>query len=164
MGSPPRSASSLASSPVAADPRALNGSGPVRALFGRLVPVVLRHLDAYAEVVGEDTREATAFVARRLILLLIAGACAFVALLMLCAWLVILAWDTPWRAWTAAGLVLLFGGVALALAWPALRGRAGQDALFFQRIRNELSRDRELIARAFDGDGKGRNDIEQHVD
>ena len=134
----------------------------MRALIGRLVPVVLRHLDAYAEVVSEDVRAATAFVARRLILLLIAGACAFVALLTFCAWLVILAWDTPWRAWIAAGLVCLFGGIAFALAWPALRGRAGQDALLFHRIRNELHRDRELIARAFDGDGKGRNGIEQH--
>jgi uncharacterized membrane protein YqjE len=136
----------------------------VQALIGRLIPVVLRHLDAYAEVVGEDAREATAFVARRLILLLIAGACAFVALLMLCAWLVILAWDTPWRAWTAAGLVFLFGGVAAALAWPALRGHAGRDALFFHRIRGELSRDRELIANAFDRDGKGGNGVERHAD
>jgi uncharacterized membrane protein YqjE len=133
-------------------------------LIGRLVPVVLRHLDAYAEVVGEDAREATAFIARRLLRLLIAGACAFVALLMLCAWLVILAWDTPWRAWTAAGLVLLFGGVAAALAWPALRGQAGRDALFFNRTRHELSRDRELLARAFDGDGRGRNGVERHAD
>ena len=126
--------------------------------------MILRHLDAYAEVVGEDTREATAFVARRLLLLLVAGACAFVALLMLCAWVVILAWDTPWRAWAAAGLVLLFGGVAVVLAWPALRGRAGRDGIFFHRIRNELSRDRELMARAFNGDGKGSNGIESHVD
>lgn len=126
--------------------------------------MILRHLDAYAEVVSEDAREATTYVARRLVLLLIAGACAFVALLMLCAWLVILAWETPWRAWTAAGLVLLFGGVAVALAWPALRGRGSRDTLFFHRIRSELSRDRELIARAFNGDGKGRNGIERHVD
>jgi uncharacterized membrane protein YqjE len=141
----------------------------VQALIGRLIPVVLRHLDAYAEVVGEDAREATAFVARRLILLLIAGACAFVALLMLCAWMVILAWDTPWRAWTAAGLVLLFGGVAAALAWPALRGHAGRHALFFHRIRSELSRDRELIANAFNKDGfdrdaRGGNGVERHAD
>lgn len=134
------------------------------AQIGRLLPVILRHLDAYAEVVSEDAREATAFVARRLVRLLIAGVCAFVALLMICAWLVILAWDTPWRSWTAAGLVLLFGGVAVGLAWPALRGRAGRDALFFHRIRSELSRDRELMARAFNGDGKGRNGIESHVD
>ena len=136
----------------------------MQASIGRLIPVILRHLDAYAEVASEDAREATAFVARRLILLLIAGACAFVALFMLCAWLVILAWDTPWRAWTAAGLVLLFGGAAASLAWPALGGRAGRDALFFHRIRNELSRDRELIARAFNGDGKARNGSESHVD
>lgn len=136
----------------------------MQTLIGRMVPVVLRHLDAYAEVVGEDAREAAAIVARRLVLLLLAGACAFVALLMLCAWLVILAWDTDWQAWAPAGLALLFGGAAVALAWPALRGRAGRPSLFFHRIRSELGRDRELIARALDGDGKGSNGIERRAD
>ena len=136
----------------------------MRALIGRLVPAIFRHLEAYAEVAGEDAREATSFVARRLLALLVAGACAFVALLMLCAWLLVLAWDTPWRAWTAGGLALLFAAGAAALAWPAFRRESAPHALFFPRIRSELSRDRELIERAFDGREQGRENGEQRAD
>ncbi len=119
------------------------------------MPAILRHLDAYAEIAGEDAREAAGQVARRLLALLVAGACAFVALLMFCAWLLVLAWDTPWRAWAAAGLALAFAAGAAALAWPALRRGSDPDALFFPRIRGELSRDRELLERAFNGRGQG---------
>jgi len=136
----------------------------VNALIGRLVPVVLRHLDAYAEIAGEDVRDAAAHVARRLVALLVAGACAFVALLMVCGWLLILAWDTPWRAWTAAGLAFFFGASAAALAWPALKGGDGPRAVFFPRVRGELIRDRELIERAFNGRGAAGNGDEQRAD
>lgn len=132
--------------------------------MGRLVPIILRHLDAYAEIAGEDVREAAAHVARRLMALLIAGACAFVALLMACAWILILAWDTPWRGWTAAGLALAFAVAAVALAWPALRRGTAPDALFFPRMREEFSRDRELIERALNGRGDARNGNEQRAD
>ena len=134
----------------------------MRALIGRLVPALLRHLEAYAAIAGEDAREATSLVSRRLLSLLIAGACAFIALFMFCAWLLVLAWETPWRAWTAAGLALLFAVAAAILAWPALRRDKGPHAVFFPRVRNELSRDRELIERAFDGQGKGSD--EQRAD
>ncbi|HKX99664.1 MAG TPA: phage holin family protein [Steroidobacteraceae bacterium] len=136
----------------------------MRSLIGRLVPALFRHLEAYAEVAGEDAREATSFVARRLLALLVAGACAFVALLMACTWILVLAWDTPWRAWTAAGLALLFAAAAAALAWPSFRRHTGQAALFFPRVRSELSRDRELIERAFDGRDQGRENGEQRAD
>lgn len=136
----------------------------MRALIGQLVPVVLRHLDAYAEVIGEDAREAAHYIARRLIALLIAGACAFVALLMFCTWILVLAWDTPWRAWTAAGLALAFAAGAAALAWPALRRSAAPHALFFSRVRGELSRDRELVERAFNGRGEAGNGDERRAD
>lgn len=135
----------------------------MQALIGRFVPVILRHLEAYAEVAAEDARDAAGHVARRLLALLVAAACAFVALLMFCAWLLLLAWDTPWRPWTAAGLALLFAAGAAALAWPALRRGPGRDAVFFPRIRDELSRDRELVARAFDGAGKARNDDDRRM-
>lgn len=134
------------------------------AQIGRLVPILLRHLDAYAEVVGEDARDAANHVARRLLALLVAGACAFVALLMFCTWLLVLAWDTPWRAWTAAGLALLFAAGAVALAWPALKGGPEPHEVFFPRVRGELRRDRELIARAFNGKGQARNGDERRTD
>jgi uncharacterized membrane protein YqjE len=129
----------------------------MRSLIAPLVPAVLRHLQAYAEVVGEDAREASEFLARRLLALLVAAACAFVALLMACAWIVVLAWDTPWRAWTAGGLALLFAIAAVVLVMPTLRRGTGERVLFFPRVRYELERDRELIERAVDGRRKRTN-------
>jgi uncharacterized membrane protein YqjE len=126
-------------------------------LIAPLVPAILRHLQAYAEVVGEDAREAADYVARRLLALLVAAACGFVALLMACAWLLVLAWDTPWRAWAAGGLALLFAVAAFILLLPTLRRAAGERTLFFPRIRYEPERDRELIERAVNGRGRGAN-------
>src|SRR5262245_15712618 len=126
-------------------------------LLAPLVPAILRHLQAYAEVASEDAREAAEYLARRLLALLIAGSCAFVALLMACAWILVLAWDTPWRAWAAGGLALLFAVAAFILLLPMLRRAAGERTLFFTRIRYELERDRELIERAVDGRRKRTN-------
>src|SRR5262245_66040747 len=95
-------------------------------LIAPLVPVILRHLQAYAEVVGEDAREAADYVARRLLALLVAAACGFVALLMACAWLLVLAWDTRWRAWAAGGLALVFAAAAFILLLPMLPRAAGR--------------------------------------
>jgi uncharacterized membrane protein YqjE len=133
-------------------------------LIARLAPLVLRHLSAYADVAGEDAREAAALVARKLVRVLAAAACGFIALLMACILLVALAWDTPWRGWTAAGLAVAFAVAAVALAWPVLRRGPSPHALFFPRIRTELTRDRELIERAFDGQGKAGNGHEQRAD
>ena len=122
----------------------------MRSLIAPLVPAVLRHLEAYAEVAGEDAREAATLIARKLALILVAAMAAFLALLMACVWVVALAWDGPWRNWVAAGLVLAFAGLALALALPVLRPGA-EPPSFFKRIRAEFGRDRELLERAFDG-------------
>jgi membrane protein implicated in regulation of membrane protease activity len=116
-----------------------------------LVPVILRHLEAYAEVAGEDARDAAAVVARRLLALLLAAAASFIALLMLCVWLLALTWDGPWRTWTAAGLALVFGAGAAALAIPVLRRRTNPEEMLFPRVRQELKRDRVLFDRALNG-------------
>ena len=123
----------------------------MRSLLAPLVPAVLRHLDAYAEIAGADARDAAASVARRLLALLLAAAASFIALLMFCAWLLALTWDGPWRSWTAAGLALAFAAVAAGLAIPVLRRRAPSEAGFFPRVRQEWGRDRELIDRAMNG-------------
>jgi membrane protein implicated in regulation of membrane protease activity len=126
----------------------------LRSLIAPWVPAVVRHLEGWAEVAGEDLRDAAAHVGRRLVALLVAGAAAFVSFLMLCAWLLILAWDGPWRAWVAGGLALAFAALAAALAWPAFRRRTQPQDVFFTRIRTELGRDRELFERSLDGDGR----------
>ena len=71
---------------------------------------------------------------------------------MFCAWILVLAWDTPWRAWVAAGLALGFAIVAAALAIPALRHGGKPHGVFFSRVRAELERDRELLERARSSD------------
>lgn len=121
----------------------------MQTLIASLVPAVLRHLEAYAELAGEDAREAATLLARKLAAILAAGAAAFVALILFCFWLVALAWDGPWRNWVAGGLALGFALAAVAIAWPVLRPR-GPPA-FFARTRSELGRDRVLLERAFAG-------------
>jgi len=123
----------------------------VPSLLAPLVPALLRHLRAYAEVAGEDARDAAAVVTRRLLALLLAAVSALVALLMFCAWILALTWDGPWRAWTAAGLALVFAAGAAGLAIPLLRRRVKQRAEFFSRVRHEWDRDRDLIERAMNG-------------
>ncbi len=128
----------------------------MRTLIASLVPAVLRHLEAYAEVAGEDVREAATIVARKLAALLAAFVAAFIGLLLFCFWLVALAWDGPWRNWVAGGLALGFVLVAAVLAVPVLRPKEGPPA-FFARTRTELGRDRELIERAMDGRKQAAN-------
>ena len=116
-----------------------------------MVPAILRHLQAYADVAGEDAREVVTAITRRLLALMVAGAAAFVALLMACVWLLALTWDGPWRTWTAAGLALVFAAVAAVLAFAVLRPGEGNRIEFFSRTRFELNRDRELLERTFNG-------------
>lgn len=122
----------------------------MRTLIASLLPAVLRHLEAYAEVAGEDAREAATLLARKLAAILVAVVAAFIALLLFCFWLVALAWDGPWRNWVAGGLALTFALAAVVLALPVLRPKGGPPA-FFARTRTELGRDRVLLERAFDG-------------
>jgi uncharacterized membrane protein YqjE len=126
----------------------------MRTSVAALVPAILRHLQAYADVAGEDARDAADAVTRRLLALFIAAAAGFIALLMFCAWILILAWDTPWRAWVAAGLALGFAIIAAALAIPALRHGGQPHAVFFSRVRAGLERDRELLERKFSDNGR----------
>lgn len=126
----------------------------LRELIAPWAPAVMRHLEGWAEVAGEDVRDAASRVARRLAMLLVAAVAALVAFLMLCAWVLVLAWDTPWRAWVAGGLALVFALLAAGLAWPVLRGGARPEDVFFTRIRAEFGRDRELFQRSFNGEGR----------
>ena len=136
----------------------------LRSRIAPLVLAVLHHLEAWMEVAGEDVRDAAGHVSRRLLRLLIAVACAFVAFLMLCAWILVLAWDGPWRSWVAGGLAVAFAVTAAALAWPAFHGGAHRKKAYFLRIRAEFSRDRELLERSLAGKGEPANGGEHAAD
>ena len=118
--------------------------------LSRLIPLVLRHLDAYGEIAGDDTREALARAVASLVLAGAALAFALIALLMACTWLIVAAWDEPWRAWVPAALAGLFAALALGCLVSIGHRRSTAPALF-PRLRREWRRDRQLVERAVHG-------------
>jgi uncharacterized membrane protein YqjE len=114
--------------------------------LSRLLPLLLRHLDAYGAVAGEDAKDAVALLTQRLVRVVIAAGFALLAAIMACAFILMLAWDQPWREWVPAVLALVFALAALGIASPALRGGNGKERLF-PRVRREWRRDRELMER-----------------
>ncbi|MGH8250859.1 MAG: hypothetical protein ACREVI_09225 [Steroidobacteraceae bacterium] len=137
----------------------------MRSLLLPLLPALMRHLSAYAEVASADARDAGVLLARRIMALVLAAVAAVIALVMLCVWILALTWDGPWRAWTAAGLAIVFASAAAGVAIPLLRRGSTPAPDFFHRVRGEWQRDRELIERALKansrdgtgGDGIGAN-------
>jgi protein-S-isoprenylcysteine O-methyltransferase Ste14 len=93
--------------------------------FSRLVPLVLRHLDAYTEIAEKDAQDALSAMARRAALAMIAFAAAFVSVLMACIGIIAVSWEGPHRVLVPVALAIAFAAVA-ALTWlAARRHRAG---------------------------------------
>jgi uncharacterized membrane protein YqjE len=114
--------------------------------LSRLIPLLLRHLDAYGAVAGEDAKDAVALLTQRFVRVVIVAGFALLAAIMACAFIMMLAWDQPWREWVPAALALAFALAAIGIASPALRATNGQERLF-PRVRREWRRDRELMER-----------------
>jgi uncharacterized membrane protein YqjE len=119
----------------------------VIASLGRFFPLLLRHLDAYGDIAGVDTREAVAHLVARVMAGVIAAGCLLLAAMMICVWLVALTWDKSWGAWVPAGLAAAFLVAALVMLVPLLDRRRPHEPLF-PRVRREWRRDRELMERA----------------
>jgi uncharacterized membrane protein YqjE len=117
------------------------------ASLSRLVPALLRHLDAYSDIAEEDAKDAASSLGACLLAATIAAGLALLAALMLCVWILTLTWDEPWRAWVPAGLAAVFAVGAIISARPLRRLRAGKPT-FFVRVRSELHKDRILVDRA----------------
>lgn len=116
--------------------------------LSRLVPVALRHLDAYKEIAEKDTQEAVAALASRATLAMIAFGASVVAALMICASIIAVTWDGPYRTWSPIALAGMFALSAGLARLELTRRRAGKATLFL-RTRRELRADRELIERSF---------------
>jgi uncharacterized membrane protein YqjE len=117
------------------------------ASLSRLVPALLRHLDAYSDIAEEDAKDAASSLGACLLAALSAAGLAFLSVLMLCAWLMVLTWDQPWRVWVPVGLAAFFALAAVGCLIPYRRRRPGKST-FFPRVRRELQRDRALMERA----------------
>lgn len=117
------------------------------ASLSRLVPALLRHLDAYGDIAGEDAKDAASSLGACLLAATIAAGLALLSAIMLCASLMVLTWDQPWRVWVPVGLAALFALAAIGCLIPYRRRRPGKST-FFPRVRREWRHDRALMERA----------------
>lgn len=92
---------------------------PLR-ILPEAAPIVLRHLSAYAELVGEDLARAQQEMAVRLMALLCIGGSLVFALAMACLAIVAQTWGTPNRV----AAILWMGAGFLGLAVCAVLARA----------------------------------------
>jgi hypothetical protein len=116
-----------------------------------VAPVLLRHLDAYAELIGEDLARS-----RTQIGLAAGGMLAFLASLlfvlqMLCLGAVAAAWDTPARMPVIFGLLSFFTILAMGAA-IYLRRRLRARMPVFGAVRREWELDRLALSSLLSGE------------
>jgi uncharacterized membrane protein YqjE len=109
----------------------------------RLVPALLRHVGAYAELAGVEAHHASRALARQLLLAAVALLAALIAMLLGAAWILIALWDTPYRSIAAGILFGVFALISAIAAVTAARSQTPQSS--FAMVHKEWEKDRELL-------------------
>jgi uncharacterized membrane protein YqjE len=110
----------------------------------QLAPVLLRHLDAYAELAGEDLARSRTQIGLAAVGVLMLLVSLLFALQMLCLAAVAAAWDTPARMPVIFGLLGLFT-ILTAGAVIYLRRLLRARAPIFGAVRREWELDRRTL-------------------
>lgn len=108
--------------------------------FAAVATVVVRHAGAYADLITSDLDSMWNGLVNRVWAGIILAAALLLTVMLGCAWIIAMTWNTGWRATVIAILATFFLGVA-ALAYRHLRSLGG-------RFPGALS----LTARAWDQD------------
>jgi uncharacterized membrane protein YqjE len=113
-------------------------------LVPQVAPLVARHAAAYIELVAADAREQARLLLRRVLAILVALLGFSIAVLVSCAWLIAVAWNSPWRSQAFAALILLFALVAALGASIAMRRTQAATAMR-TNLQAEWAADRHLL-------------------
>ncbi|HMK84321.1 MAG TPA: phage holin family protein [Steroidobacteraceae bacterium] len=115
-------------------------------LLPKAAPALLRHIAAYIELAAFDLEQSRRDIAPRVIASVVAGLGLFFALLMGCAAVVAVTWDTPHRL--AAIVWMGCGFLAIAAIAVIYRARASREqAPFLASVRREWQEDRVILER-----------------
>jgi len=112
----------------------------------KAAPALMRHIAAYIELAAYDLAQSRRDFAVNLLASAIAGVAVFFTVLLACAAVVAVTWDTPHRV-TA---IVWMAGVSLAVAVLALIYRskaAKQQAPFLASVRREWQEDGGILER-----------------
>jgi len=117
----------------------------------KAAPVLLRHLAAYVELAGYDLEQSQREFAAKMIASLVVAVSLFFAVLMGCAAVVALTWDTPHRfaaiAWLGGGFLLI---ALIAMIYRASLLR--EETPFLASVRQAWQDDRAIIERILSDD------------
>ena len=110
----------------------------------RIAPLLMRHALGYADLLSEELEGLAAQLRRRMVAGVVCVSAALLAALAGSALVVAVAWETPWRLHSIAGLALAFLAVAVVAGEMARRERrrAGSS---LARLRSEWERDRRAL-------------------
>jgi uncharacterized membrane protein YqjE len=120
----------------------------VRVLWSlpKAAPALLRHLAAYFELAALDIQKSQRQIAANLIAVVVIVICLFLAVLMGCAAVIAVTWDTPNRlpaiAWMGGGF-LIVAVIAMIYRSNAVRDHAP----FLASVRAEWQEDRVILER-----------------
>jgi uncharacterized membrane protein YqjE len=112
----------------------------------KAAPALLRHVIAYAELVGQDLEQLQRDFGARLLADVIVGICVFFLMLTGCLLVVAMTWDTPHRVsaiiWMGVAF-LLVAVVAVAYRFQVVSSHAP----FLATVRREWAEDRVILDR-----------------
>lgn len=119
----------------------------------KAAPALLRHLGAYIELAACDLERSKRDAVSSIIAAVVIGVAALFAILMGCAAVIALTWDTPHRLAAIAWM----GGGFLAIAIIAMLYRsntASVQAPFLDSVRREWKEDSVILERILADDDK----------
>ncbi len=119
----------------------------------KAAPALLRHLGAYVELAALDLERAKRDAVTGIIGSLLVVVCLLFALLMGCAAVIAVTWDTPHRL---AAIAWMGGGfVALAVLAILYRSKAAAEELpFLDTVRREWKEDSVILERILADDDR----------
>ncbi len=112
----------------------------------KAAPALLRHLAAYFELAALDIQKSQRQIAANLIAVLVIVICLFFVVLMGCAAVIAVTWDTPNRlpaiAWMGGGFLIV---ALIAMIYRSSAVRDHQP--FLASVRAEWQEDRVILER-----------------
>ncbi len=117
----------------------------------KAAPALLRHLSAYADLAGYDIARMERELAARIVAFVVVAVCLFFAVVMGCAAVLAVTWDTPHRL-AAIGWL---GGGFLVVALIAIIYRSNlkrNHAPFLASVRGQWQEDEVILERILSDD------------
>ncbi|MGO8828847.1 MAG: phage holin family protein [Steroidobacteraceae bacterium] len=120
-------------------------------LLPKAAPALLRHLAAYADLAGYDMARFERELAASIVAFVVVAVCLFFAVVMGCAAVLALTWDTPHRlaaiAWLGGGFLVV---ALIAIAYRLNLRR--NHAPFMASVRGQWQEDKVILERILSDD------------